>query len=316
MISRDMKRKNRQDLPTSSSGAAGDSGQLWVVATPLGNLEDGSPRMKRILSEVDWILCEDTRRTSQLLSALGISGKRLERFDAHSDTRKVDELIGELTRGRVMALVTDAGTPAISDPGALLVRGARLAAIQVLPVPGPSAPIALLSVAGFHQTAFVFRGFFPRKNAEKRAELKLVSESHQSGLASVYVWFESPERMIDSLEVLKQELPQVDAIASKEISKLYEKSFWGKAVEVFDQVESEIQKEGSKGEWCFAIDLGAVTRGEVSQESCGDWEKALKCVLSGSESPSQAAKIVSQEFGVPKNRVYERALQIKGKKEQ
>src|SRR4051812_7937426 len=143
-----MKPSKRQELPAG----------LWVVATPIGNLGDLSPRAAQALGEADVILCEDTRRTGTLLAAAGIESEaRLRRMDAHASEREVARAVGDLRDGKRLALVTDAGTPSISDPGARLVQAAHEAGIQVTPIPGASAPAALLSAAGFTETSFVFR---------------------------------------------------------------------------------------------------------------------------------------------------------------
>ncbi len=313
MISREMTLRNRQDFPGSAQG------ELFVVATPIGNLEDASPRMRRILEDVDVLLCEDTRRTSQLMLALNLKAKKFERVDAHVTSAKVSKIIELLSLGQTMALVSDAGTPGVSDPGAHLVEEARKAGIKVTPIPGPSAPIALLSVAGFAETAFTFRGFFPRKEGERTKELQRCENAHRAAVSSVFVWFESPERIGESLAFLATLAPQLQAIAGKELTKLFEKWFSGSLSEVAEQVLQELSQQGARGEWCFALfwkekDLASFSH-DQGEGRGQDWEKALKCVLKVSDSPSQAAKWISQEFGIPKNTVYARALEIAGKKE-
>lgn len=148
---------------------------LWVVATPIGNLGDLSPRAREALELADAILCEDTRRTARLAAALGISTP-LERLDAHAGPRAIEKAVKRLEAGESLALVTDAGTPAISDPGAALVAAARDAGVAITPFPGASAVMTLLSVAGFHETPFTFRGFFrenpasaPRSSSSRNA---------------------------------------------------------------------------------------------------------------------------------------------------
>ena len=147
-----MDTEKRRDLPQG----------LWVVATPIGNLGELSERARGALAQADAIYCEDTRRTGALLTAVGISGKSLRRLDAHSGARAVEDAVARLESGESFAYVSDAGTPAISDPGSALVAAARARGVRVTPVAGPSAVAALLSVSGFEGTAFVFRGFFPQ----------------------------------------------------------------------------------------------------------------------------------------------------------
>jgi 16S rRNA (cytidine1402-2'-O)-methyltransferase len=293
-----MTEPKRQVLPTTAS--------LAVVATPIGNLGDVSPRVRQALEEADTVLCEDTRRTAMLLTALGIS-RRLERLDAHATPARIADVVSRVAAGERFALVTDAGTPGISDPAAALVSAVAAHGAQVVPVPGPSAVTALLSVAGFSETAFCFAGFFPRKDGERKAAVK---EALSSRLSRLCVWFDSPERLEDSLAVIAEECPDARVVAAKELTKMYERFFRGTAVEVLTLVSSEFAREGKKGEWCFAVEFPVR---EVSEES-SDWVKALQCLLDVPLTAPEAARRVSQVFGTPKREVYERALRILGKK--
>jgi 16S rRNA (cytidine1402-2'-O)-methyltransferase len=284
---------------------------LWVVATPIGNLEDLAPRARQALSDAQAILCEDTRRTSHLLSALGIH-KRLERFDAHTTPERVEELVVRLQAGESLALVSDAGTPAVSDPGARLVARAREMGVVVTPLPGPSAVLTLLSVAGFNETAFVFRGFFPRKASEREAEFKNVEAGTMLGLSRVFVWFESPERISEALAQVAEKLPRARVVAAKELTKLHERFFVGCAADAAKAVEIELSVEGTRGEWCFALELPEPDPAAARDSS--DWVKALQCLLNVQVPLSGAAREVSQQFGVARNRVYEKGLALSGKK--
>jgi len=290
---------------------------LWVVATPIGNLDDITPRACRALEDADLILCEDTRRTAALLSALGMKHftKRLERLDAHTGARKVESWVEHLKEGKSFALVTDAGTPAVSDPGSILVAQAWEAGIQITPLPGASAVLTLLSVAGFNETAFTFRGFFPRKTEDQRKELELAAASSQS---QVFVWFESPLRIVEALTTLEGSFPEAQLIVGKELTKFHERFFHGSSVQVAQRVRAEIDSEGSVGEWCFAVHFSKPEPTEVNYElkaqEGSDWVKALRCLFDAGVSASEAAKQVSQHFGTPKRATYEAALQIFGKK--
>lgn len=315
-----MSKTKRQDLPASglplndNSGAAG--GILSVVATPIGNLEDLSPRAKRTLMEAGLILCEDTRQAAKLFNAvgLGIPMARLERMDAHSDLHQMQRWMRRIAQGERIALITDAGTPAISDPGALLVQLALKAGAQVVPVPGPCAVPALISVSGFGETAFTFRGFFPRKKADQRLELK---SAFDSDLSRVFVWFESPQRIGDALRLISSEYPQTEMIAAKELTKVYEHLFSGSAREVCAQVERELKTEGALGEWVFGVRFGPRPQPAESAQLLPEsevWVKSLQCLHDAGVSASEAAKQVSQHFGAPKKMVYDLALKIFGKK--
>jgi 16S rRNA (cytidine1402-2'-O)-methyltransferase len=302
MIRFRMVETKRQDLPAG----------LWVVATPIGNLGDLSPRARAALETADALLCEDTRTTLALLGALGISRPpgALLRLDAHAEKKGLDAVVERLASGQSLALVADAGTPGISDPGARLVSRAREEGIRVVPVPGPSAVAALVSILGSIDPSFVFRGFFPRKDGERERELDLAARS--GGLSRVFVWFESPHRIAESLRAAAGRLPGAHALAAKELTKLHERTAWGTVAEVADAVAAEIESEGPKGEWCFALLLpdGAVASAESS-----DWVKALECLLDAGVSASEAAKQVSQHFGVAKNEAYDRSLELSRKKE-
>jgi 16S rRNA (cytidine1402-2'-O)-methyltransferase len=333
-------RKKRHVLPSkvstqpSNTGAAvqaetppkGLPPGLWVVATPIGNLSDISERAREALSRCSRILCEDTRRSAQLIQALGLTPARpprLERMDAYVTEGKLQSVLSWLEAGENLALVTDAGTPAISDPGAELVKLAHEAGIQVTPVPGPSAVTALLSVSGFGQTAFSFRGFFPRKPSERLSELQVLLEVSSKTDTLVHLWFESPQRIEEALEAVVEglgELAESTRIcAAKEITKAFEKVFEGSAPEVLSQIREHVLESGLKGEWCFAILLPPKQSLQIHSDESSDWVKALHCFLdeAGAFAPvsaSEAARRVSQHFGAPKKLVYEKALQISGKK--
>jgi 16S rRNA (cytidine1402-2'-O)-methyltransferase len=288
----------RQDLPAG----------LWVVATPIGNLGDLSPRARAALEMADALLCEDTRTTQALLNALGIrrEGGTLLRLDAHAEKRGLEQAIGRLQDGESLALVSDAGTPGLSDPGARLVARAREEGVRVLPVPGPSAVAALVSILGTTEVSFTFRGFFPRKASEREAELELVSGS---AVSRVFVWFESPHRVAEALEFAASKLPGARALVAKEMTKLHERYAWGTLSEAAQSVSREVGEQGEKGEWCFALVLP-----ELEERESSDWVKALQCLLDAPVSASVAAQLVSQHFGVSKRLAYDRSLELSGKK--
>jgi 16S rRNA (cytidine1402-2'-O)-methyltransferase len=290
---------------------------LWVVATPIGNLADFTQRGRFALAEAEFILCEDTRRTAQLLGALGFSQfkQKLHRLDAHSSPAQIQKWVETLQDGKNVALVTDAGTPGISDPGAALVRKAQEAKIQMTPIPGASAPISLLSVSGFQETSFTFRGYFPRSPQDQKTEIQLASKNPMS---RIFVWFESPMRIRKALASISAELPDVQIVVAKELTKLYERLFAGTATDVALQINHELDQEGEVGEWCFAVHFGPRAEmdgmDENSNENSQAWKNALKCLLSAGVSVSESSKQISQNFGIPKKRSYEAALQVSGKK--
>ena len=192
--------------------------KIYVVASPLGNLEDLSPRAKRILEEVDLIACEDTRRTGQLLHSLNILNKKLISYYDGNEIKRAQELITQLKQGsQTLALVSDAGTPAIADPGYRLIKLAHEAQIPVLPIPGPSTLSSLISVSGLASDRVLFIGFLPRKKSEWEHELSTWKSSRASILA-----FESTNRIIDSLDVIAESFPKALICLGRELTKIYE----------------------------------------------------------------------------------------------
>ncbi len=282
-------------------------GRLSVVATPIGNLQDLTPRARLTLEEANRIFCEDTRRTLKLLSALGISN-RLERFDEHASEKQIERAISGLLSGEHIALVSDAGTPGLSDPGAKLVIAAQRESILITPIPGPSALTSLLSVSGFSQTEFCFLGFFPRKSTERKKQLEAIMKFP---LFQVFAWFESPMRITETLEFISGIQPLLRAVVGKELTKLYEKIFYGDIKSVSEQVKKEITEQGTLGEWCFAIQC---EKASAQEEKSLDWVNTLECLMNARVSASEAARQVSQYFGVQKKSVYEMALKISKKK--
>lgn len=216
------------------------TGQLFIVATPIGNLGDISARAKQVLSTVDLVLCEDTRVTSKLMAALEIRPS-LQSFHEHTDQLRRKQLVDELVAGKKLALVTDAGTPAISDPGGALVADAVAAGVTVTPIPGPSAVIAALSISGLPFDRFTFVGFPPHKKGRQTFFKELGEIDH------VIVMYESPHRIIKTLESLK-ELGR-PLVVCRELTKLHETIYRGTAEKVMKQIEAT----SSKGEFVIVI---------------------------------------------------------------
>ena len=191
-------------------------GTLYVVATPLGNLEDISARALRILREVEVIACEDTRRTRGLLTHFGIHTPTVSYYE-HNKLARGPQLLRQLTEGRSVALVTEAGTPGISDPGFLLVREARTAGIPVVPVPWPSAVITALSAAGVPADRFVFDGFLPFKPGRRLNRLRALR-----ALETTIVLYESPHRIVPALEAIREVFGEIALVLARELTKQFE----------------------------------------------------------------------------------------------
>ncbi|OLC53146.1 MAG: 16S rRNA (cytidine(1402)-2'-O)-methyltransferase [Chloroflexi bacterium 13_1_40CM_4_68_4] len=202
-------------------------GTLYLVATPIGNLEDISPRALEILRQAHMVACEDTRHTQILLRRYDIRAKHLTSYTEFNHRRKVAELVGQLERGWDVALVSDAGTPALSDPGEQLVRAAIAAGHQVVPIPGPSAAIAALVASGLPTREFIFVGFVPKKSGERR---RLLGELVAS--ARTAVLYESPYRVGDTLADLAAVAPDARVAVARELTKLHEEVVRGTATEL------------------------------------------------------------------------------------
>ena len=192
------------------------SGTLYVVATPIGNLEDISARALRTLREVELIACEDTRRTRALLSHFDIHTPTVSYYE-HNKLARGPQIVRRLLEGASVALVTDAGTPGISDPGFLLVREARAAGISVVPIPGPSAVVAVLSAAGVPADRFLFEGFLPVKPGKRLNRLRALGE-----LATTVVLYESPHRILATLEAIQDVFGDGEIVVAREVSKQFE----------------------------------------------------------------------------------------------
>ena len=277
-------------------------GTLFVVATPIGNLDDLSPRARETLEQVELVAAEDTRVTGRLLSNFGISARMMALFD-HNEEKTVSELIKALDSGNSVALVSDAGTPLISDPGFRLVRAAHGAGITVSPVPGPSSAVAALSVSGLASDRFVFEGFLPpRRAARKRRLAELKSERR------TLLFFESVHRvgetLVDLVEVFG---PGRQGFIGRELSKLYEQCVAAPLVELAGLItDGDIPRKGE-----FVVGVAGET-----PETSGDMEmsdallRELAAVLPG----KQAVDIVARVTGNSRNRVYRQMLVLKNEK--
>jgi 16S rRNA (cytidine1402-2'-O)-methyltransferase len=273
---------------------------LYMVATPIGNLEDMSFRAVTALKRADWIAAEDTRETKKLLAAHGIATATVS-LHQHSGPRKVAELIEKLKAGEIGAYVSDAGTPGISDPGAELAAAARAAGVPVHPVPGASAPAALLSVAGFPETAFTFHGFFPRERKERMAWL---AQAQASGVA-VHVFFESPHRFADALDFLAAQAPQTELVVGRELTKKFETIRAGTVAELAEIYAAE----EPRGEYVLALRLPA----QDSAENEGAAEAKARALLTELAGLGASQKVLTQVgigLGLAKNRAYALSLEI------
>lgn len=206
-----------------------EKGVLFVVSTPIGNLEDITIRALKVLSDSNIILCEDTRETLKLLNHYKISGPRLLRYDEHVEAKRIPEVKEYLRNGLKISLVTNAGTPTIQDPGYRLVRSLREEGFKVIPVPGPSALIAALSVSGCPTDSFVFYGFLPRKEGKRRRLIETFVDETRT-----IIFYESPERIVRTIKELKgfEKLNDRFIFIAREMTKLFEEYIFCKLSEL------------------------------------------------------------------------------------
>lgn len=222
-----------------------NSGTLYIVATPIGNLEDITYRAVRILSEVDYVLCEDTRVTGKLLTHYGVDA-RLRRYDVHASERVHSRVVEDLLAGRSVALVSDAGTPGVSDPGVRLVAGAREAGARIAVIPGPSAMVAAVALTGIAGNQFTFLGFIPQKKGRVTFFKQLKDWPHP------VVCFESTHRIVKALDQLTDHVPTAIIYIARELTKLHEECLIGTPAELLSQLQAEPVKQ--KGEFVIIVD--------------------------------------------------------------
>jgi 16S rRNA (cytidine1402-2'-O)-methyltransferase len=272
-------------------------GTLYLVATPIGNLEDLSPRAVRILREAVLIAAEDTRHTGVLLKHFEI-GTKLTSYFEHNKLQKIDFILSKLADGDV-AVVSDAGSPAINDPGYELVKATLAAGFDVRPVPGPSAPIAALTVSGLPTDSFLYLGYLPHKATERR---KFVSQV--ANLTYTLVFLESPYRILETLEDILSELGDRRICVAREMTKMFEE-FWRGNV---SGALAYFRSQPARGEFTLVV-AGA-------EKNAGAWTEsqtvaAIKSGLEAGESPSRLSKRLVEESGWNKREIYRLIQEIK-----
>ncbi len=270
------------------------SSGLYIVATPLGNARDITLRALDVLTAVDAVLCEDTRVTGKLLAHHGIS-KPLRAYHDHNEQAASEKALAALAAGQRLALVTDAGTPLVSDPGYRITRAAREAGFAVHAVPGPSAPITALSIAGLASDRFSFLGFLPNKAGARRSALAAIVPE-----MGTIILFESPRRLVALCRDIGAVLGPCKIVVARELTKIYEEMISGTA----DELVAHFEQTPAKGECVVLIeravpqavdtlDLDALLRAEMAQLSLRD-----------------AARAVALKTGLPRKTLYDRALAI------
>ena len=275
------------------------SGQLYVVATPIGNLGDMVPRAVEVLHAVDLIAAEDTRHSGRLLKHLGIDTPLVAYHD-HSDERQMGRVIDALVQGQAVALISDAGTPLISDPGYRLVREARQRCIRVTPIPGACAAIAALSASGLPSDRFGFEGFPPAKSTARLKKFEALSGSPQT-----LIFYESPHRILETLKDMMATFgSHREAVLAREITKTFETFLTGTLTEILQQVSADSNQQ--KGEMVVMV------KGSSDALNASDAEqlRILK-VLLDDLSVKQAAVLAARITGGQKNALYQLALSLR-----
>ena len=273
--------------------------RLYIVATPIGNLGDISQRARDVLNSADIIAAEDTRVTKKLFSLLGISlQKKFITYEDHSENEKFQEIINLINQGNSVALVSDAGSPLISDPGYKLVRECRKQDIKISVIPGACAVVCALQLSGLPTNRFMFAGFVPNK---EKARLDLFAELKD--INTTLVLYETANKLDKTLIAIEKTMPNREVAIVREITKLYEECIYGTASEII----SKLKENPIKGELVLVIEPP-----HKDENLDIDLEKVLSCELKHS-TLKEAVKFVSEKYGLKRNDVYEKALEIKNK---
>lgn len=268
------------------------TGRLFVVATPIGNLEDLSPRALATLKKVAAIYCEDTRVTAKLASRFELTAPRISCHE-HNEASRAAEVVSRLRAGQDLALVSDAGTPAISDPGARLVAASAREGFTVIAVPGPSSAVAALSVSGLPAVPHVFLGFAPPKSGARRRWI----ESHRTRRETL-VYFEAPHRLAASLRDAAEILGAREAAVAREMTKIHEEVLRGTLPEIAQALSGRRKILGE----CVVVVSGAEEADRAS--ALADWKEEAARLAEGGASPREVAREVQRRTGVPSREVY------------
>ena len=268
---------------------------LWLVATPIGNLGDLAPRAIEVLSHSALVCCEDTRRTGLLLQHAGIRAERLAVCNDHTEMSRIADVLRTLGEGRDVSIVSDAGTPGISDPGERIVRSAIDAGYVVSAVPGPSAAIMALTISGLATDRFVFEGFIPRKGVDRASRLAEIAAEHRT-----VVVYEAPHRVLRTLDDLREACGDDRVVVvTRELTKLHE--------EVVRGPLGDLDIGAPRGEYVLVVEGAPVDDRPVSDD---DVREALRTELDAGASTRDASATVAKEVGRPKREVYALAIAL------
>ncbi|HUF98406.1 MAG TPA: 16S rRNA (cytidine(1402)-2'-O)-methyltransferase [Ilumatobacter sp.] len=274
------------------------SGTLWLVATPIGNLGDLPPRAVEVLAACSLVCCEDTRRTGKLLAHAGIRVERLAVANDHTELSRIGDMLAELGDGRDVAVVTDAGTPGISDPGERLVRAALDAGYNVSAVPGPAAVIMALTISGLPAARYVYEGFIPRSGRDRTERLADIAAESRT-----VVLYEAPHRLERTMaDLLAACGPDRPVAVCRELTKLFE--------EVIRGTLGSIDVGMPRGE--YVVVIGGAAPPDSSSITDDDVRDALRAALATGSSTRDAVAMVAEQLGVPKRHVYALAITLGG----
>jgi 16S rRNA (cytidine1402-2'-O)-methyltransferase len=285
--------------PSAPSGDLKEKGILYVVATPIGNMADITLRAIQTLKDVNLVAAEDTRHTGRLLLYYKIK-KPLISYHEHNEVKRSEELVARLISGESIALVSNAGTPSVSDPGYRLVKQAVAANIAIVPIPGVSAAITAISASGLPTDAFVFSGFLSRKKGKRQKELKALTHERKT-----LIFYESPKRMTAFLNELVEILGDRYGVLTRELTKRYESFIHGSLTEIIDAIKAQGELKGE----CTLVIAGNTAAEEPSPDALR--KDILASLRNQPGRLSDMARELADRHGFSKNKVYEEALKLK-----
>jgi 16S rRNA (cytidine1402-2'-O)-methyltransferase len=273
-------------------------GTLYLVATPIGNLEDISPRALRILQEADLIACEDTRHTSGLLTRYGIDTPR-QSYHEFNEEKRTAQLLKQLHEGKRIALVSDSGTPLVSDPGYEIVSACRREGIRVIPIPGPSAVIAALTGSGLPTDSFFFAGFLPARSSQRKRRLEELA-----AIPATLIIYEAPHRILAALADMIAVLGSRQAAIARELTKIHEEFLYGALPELLNLLEA---REKIQGEIVIVVDRGEAPAVQVAYPDSIRRHLEEEIQKTGL-SRNEALKSVARQRGIPRKQAYKMIL--------
>ena len=280
-------------------------GTLFIVGTPIGNLDDMTKRGIDTLKNADYILCEDTRNSLKLLNHFDIKNK-LVSYHKFNESERVESIISDLKNNKNIALISDAGMPCISDPGYVLVKEVRKNNINVLGIGGISAFTTALSISGLDSDKFCFYGFFPRNNKDKNKLLKEITDSP----ISTHIFYESPKRIIKTLEFINDNMYNIKVSVSKELTKLHEKTYFGSLLEVLNHLKND--DKTSSGEYTFIIEKPKISDNDMNDTSLSIEALLIEEMIKNNISMKEAINNLNNKYdSLSKKDIYNASLNLK-----